>query len=173
MGTRLRFRLPELSTLVFLALILTPNPVTAAGPFDRGAMRVNLILSRATALGDDYAVYGVGFGYFVMNGLELGISYETWQGGPLDIDQLTPELRYVFRNQTALQPYVGTFFRRTFISQLEDLDAYGFRLGVFFKTGRRIFFGVGGVYTKYKDCNPDLVVSCDNSYPEFLLAFGF
>ena len=79
----------------------------------------------------------------------------------------------MFRNQSAFQPYAGTFYRRTFISQLDDLDAYGLRLGLFFNTGSRVFFGIGGVYTKYKDCNRNIVVSCDDTYPEFSLTFGF
>ena len=155
-------------------LLLSLFSVTAiAGPFDKGSARFSLLLGSGRAFGDDYTIIGLGVGYYAYNGLELGINLDSWQGGSPKINQLTPEIRYVFRNQTAINPYVGALYRWTFIEGLDDLTAYGLRAGVYMTTGRTSYVGLGVAYIKYFDCNESIYVSCSETYPELSIAFSF
>jgi hypothetical protein len=71
------------------------------------------------------------------------------------------------------KPYVGTFFRRTNIDGLADLDSIGARGGVYFGVGRTAYLGVGGVYESYLDCSKSVYRSCDSTYGEVSLTFAF
>jgi len=84
--------------LSFVLLLLIPLE-SSADIFGQGGKRFSLLLGRGQAFGDNYTILGLGFGYYVYDGLELGINWDSWQGGEPEINQVTPEVRYVFRNQ--------------------------------------------------------------------------
>ena len=159
------------SVVLFMLLLL--SGAAAAGPFDKGSARFSLLLGSGQAFGDDYTIIGIGVGYYAYNGLELGINLDSWQGGTPDINEVTPEIRYVFRNQSSIDPYVGALYRWTFISGLDDLTAYGLRAGVYITTGRTSYMGIGVAYIENTDCDERIYISCSETYPELSIAFTF
>src|SRR6266850_1746318 len=67
----------------------------------------------------------------------------------------------------------GAFYRRTFITGLDDLDSYGGRAGAYFQLGRNAYVGVAGVYESYTDCTDSRYRSCSDTYPEVTFTFAF
>ncbi len=167
--TFLRLFLPPLAGVL---LMFTCLPINAA-PFDRGSIRGTILLGSGRAFGDNYTVLGVGIGYYVIDGLELGIDAETWMGGTPSINQISPSVRYVFRNSSSVSPYIGAFYRKTYIENLRDLTASGYRLGAYVNTGSNVYLGAGAVFINYSDCSTTIYSSCSDTYPEFILAFTF
>lgn len=159
------------SVLLFILLFTSANAAT--GVFNKGSSRFSLLIGSGKAFGDDYTIIGIGVGYYAYDGLELGINLDSWQGGDPEINQLTPEIRYVFRNASTIDPYVGALYRWTFISGLDDLTAYGLRAGAYLTTGRSSYIGFGVAYIEYTDCDEQTYVSCSETYPEVSIAFSF
>ena len=156
----------------FLIAVFLAGPTSASEPFSKGSFRGTAILGSGSSFDDDYIILGVGAGYYVIDGLELGLNVQTWLGGDPDITQVTPEITYVFRTGGRIFPYAGALYRRSFISDRKDLDAYGGRGGVNIASGDRAWIGVGGVYLKYRDCN-DTLFDCDSAYPEVTFGISF
>lgn len=144
-----------------------------ASLFRKGNIRLSAYLGTGSAFNDTYTILGVGGGYYIVDGLELGVDAETWMGGDPDINRISPAVRYVFYSLQAVKPYVGAFYRRTFIEQFEDLDTAGVRGGLYFITGRRAYIGAGVVYDVYLDCEESIYTSCSDTYSEFLFAITF
>lgn len=161
-----------LKALSLLLLLMIPLG-SSADMFAQGAKRFSILVGRGQAFNDNYTIIGIGFGYYVANGLELGINWDTWQGGDPRINQITPEVRYVFRTRSAVDPYVGALYRWTSISGFDDKTAYGFRGGVYIKAGQRSYIGIGAAYIETTSCNETIYVSCSDTYPEFSYAFSF
>jgi len=82
-------------------------------------------------------------------------------------------VQYVFYQVRTIKPYVGAFYRRTYINGASDLDSYGARAGAYLQLGRNAYLGLGGVYEKYSDCRESTYRSCDSTYPEASLTFAF
>jgi hypothetical protein len=140
-----------------------------AGFFAQGNKRGGVIVGLGNSFGNSYFVLGLGAGYYVINGLEVGLDFEAWWGATPNIYRLTPSIRYVFWQLSRVQPYAGLFYRRSFIDDLDDKNSWGGRAGIFYRSGRRTYVGVGVVWEKFSDCTGD----CTNTYPEFVAAFGF
>ena len=49
-------------------------------PFDRASVRTSVVLGWGEAYLNDYFILGLGAGYFVADGLELGLDVEGWLG---------------------------------------------------------------------------------------------
>ena len=82
-----------------------------------------------TAFGDEYAIFGAGINYYLVDGLAIGGAFETWRGGSPTVSKLTLSTQYVFHQVPRIKPYVGAFYRRTFVTGLDDLDSFGGRVG--------------------------------------------
>lgn len=161
---------------VLVSLLLCPAlPAGAAGrdPFADGSMRASVLLGNGYAFNDSYFIVGVGYGYFVTNGLELGLDGEVWTGGSRGITKISPGLKYVVPTNSAVRPYIGVFYRRTMIDNYDDLDSTGGRAGVYFVSGRGSYFGGGAVYEKYTSCNEAVFVSCTDTYAEITFSLLF
>ena len=151
---------------------LAKAQVSAAGTFSRGNVHGSVVAGYGSAFNDDYAIFGLGLNYYVIDGLALGGNFETWRGGSPTMSKLTASTQYVFYQVQSIKPYVGVFFRRTYVTGIDDLNSYGGRAGAYFQIGRRAYLGVGGVYEAYADCTESRYHSCSSSYPEVLLTFG-
>ena len=154
-----------------MALALTATP-SQAGPFSQGSQSVSIIAGSGRAFNDDYLILGLGYGYYVLNGLELGIDAQFWLSGDPSITKLSPQVRYVFTQPKHIKPYLGAFLRRTYIDGLEDLDSVGYRAGLNFMGQGNFFFGAGIVYEEYRDCSETIFRSCSDTYPEILFSFS-
>lgn len=169
-----------LGALLALAVLTLSVPDTAdaqagmsAGIFRKGSGRLSIVVGSGSGFNDTYTILGIGAGYYVADGLELGLTAESWIGGDPDIYRISPEIRYVFYSAQTVKPYLGTFYRRTIIDQFDDLDAVGVRAGVLFMQGKGAYIGAGVVYDAYLDCEESIYTSCSDTYPEFLFAITF
>jgi hypothetical protein len=156
-----------------IAIAAYPAMDVQADPFGKGSGRLSVIIGSGEALNDDYTILGVGAGYYVIDGLEIGLDGEVWLGGDPDIYKVSPGVRYVLPLEKTLRPYVGGFYRHTFIENFDDLDSFGARGGLYFIPGRNWYLGIGVVYENYTDCSERVYDSCDEVYPEITFALTF
>ena len=160
-----------MKSIILLALFLATTPATS-GPFSQGSQAVSIIAGSGRAFNDDYLILGLGYGYYVLNGLELGIDAQFWLSGDPSINKLSPRITYVFTQPDRIKPYVGAFYRRTFIDGLDDLDSVGYRAGLNFMGQGNFFFGIGFVHEEYRACSETVFRSCSDTYPEILFSFS-
>ena len=117
-------------------------------------------------------ILGVGPAYYLFDGVELGLDIDFWLVGDPFIANVSPGLRYVLHFVPVIKPYAGVFYRHSFVSDFEDRDSVGTRLGVFYVTGGGSFLGIGVVYERYLACSGTRFVDCDGWYPELVLAIS-
>jgi len=158
---------------LFFCLLLFRSAWVFATPFDRGSVNVSVLIGSGRAYNDNYTVLGAGIGYYVTDGLQLGLDYEYWSGGDPKIQQISPRINYVFARKNPVSPYAGVFYRRTKIDTLPDSDAYGARAGAYFRSGHNLFMGLGVAYIEYKDCEESVYSSCSDTYPEFTIGLYY
>ena len=165
--------LKRIFTITIITLAIMFSSGVSASPFDKG--RSNLVISAGSgsAFNDDYIILGLGYGYYLLNGLQLGIKFDLWLDGDPSIYQVTPDIQYVFHQVPKVKPYIGAFYTRSYIESFDDLDAFGYRGGLYFLTGARTYIGIGGAYRKYQDCQETTYSDCSTSYTElsFLVSF--
>jgi hypothetical protein len=141
-------------------------------PFDRGQFTLMLGAGRQTVFGQPYVGVGIGGGYFVLDGLEVGLFAVHEFGGPPSINALSPSVRYVAQPLAhwPVVPYVGAFYKHWFVGDpYADVDIVGPSAGLLHVQGRLIF-GLGVVYERViSEC----VADCDSVYPDVTLAFRF
>jgi len=162
------------AVLAFPLFCSTP-PADAADrdPFANGSMRLSVLVGNGYAFDESYFILGVGFGYYLVNGLELGLDIESWLGASPGITKISPAVRYVVPTDGPIRPYIGAFYRRTIIDSYDDLNSVGGRAGIYFMSGRGSYFGAGVVYEKYLSCDTAIYNSCDDTYPEITFAIAF
>ncbi|MGB5398151.1 MAG: hypothetical protein WBN96_13465 [Gammaproteobacteria bacterium] len=160
-----------LKTLV-AALSLFIATSISAGPFDKGKMNVSLVVGAGTAFNQNYTIVGAGLDYFVLHGLQLGVDAQAWLGGDRSIYKISPQARYVLDTGTSLKPYIGAFYRKTYIENLDDLESVGGRAGVYLRTDGRYSLSAGVVFENYLDCNDTVFNNCSETYPELVFSFA-
>ena len=154
---------------------LTP-PATAAevaGAFGQGKTQISVTGGNGYAFDESYLVIGVGVNYYLIDGLNLGLSVESWTGGDPGMYKITPSVQYVFYQIPRFKPYVGAFYRRTDIDGLPDIDSMGARAGVYMAVGNNSYVGLGAVYESYIDCDKSIYRSCSDTYPEVSFTIAF
>jgi len=144
--------------------------------FSKDSTSVGIVVGSGSAFNDNYIILGAGVGYYVVQGLEIGIDIQHWFSGEPSITKLSPQIRYVFTQAEVIKPYVGAFYRRTYFGdvngfELEDQDSFGYRAGAYFSTNNRVYIGGGIVYEEYKDCSR--FIECSSTYPEILFTVSF
>ncbi|MFC1588973.1 hypothetical protein ACFL3P_01735 [Pseudomonadota bacterium] len=154
---------------IVLAVFIAP---AHAAPFAKGDVGVSLLVGSGQAFNDSYTIVGAGIGYFVADGLKLGINAETWLGGDVSINKFSPQVQYVMAREEKLKPYLGIFYRKTSIEGFEDLDAAGGRAGVFLSQQRGYYLSIGVVHESYLSCDEAVFVSCSDTYPEITFTFS-
>lgn len=167
------------TTLLMSAMLTTiasaPSATAAdvAGVFSQGHTHLAVVVGNGYAFNDSYLVLGVGVNYYLVDGLNVGLNVEAWTGGDPTMYKITPSVQYVFYQVPRISPYVGAFYRHTYIDSLPDLDSAGARAGVYIAAGRNAFIGVGAVYENYLDCNKTTYKECTETYPELSFTFAF
>jgi len=145
-----------------------PPPRT---PFDRGRIGLSVGGGTTSAFGHPYYVIGGGVGYFVLDGVELGLSGLVQFGSDPSIEKASPSLRYIAQplvGKTPIIPYVGTFYTHWFVSGFSDVDTVGGRAGGLYVSGQ-VVLGLGVVYERVVSaCTMD----CDAWYPDFTISFA-
>ena len=161
---------------VAVLLLIVPHARAqnvSAGLFAKGRTHVVATAGVGSAFNDDYLVLGLGVSYYVIDGLNVGLAFESWTGGDPKMRKLTPSAQYVFYQLGRIKPYVGAFYRRTYIDGLPDIDSAGGRAGAYFQAGRNAYLGAGVVYESYVDCQERTYRSCSSTYPEVTFTFAF
>ena len=171
-------RRPLAAALLLLAVSLPQRGfadvgVGAGASFGQGRASLSVFGGSGSAFSQSYFVLGVGANYYVVQGLGLGLNFESWLGNTPGIYKLTPNVQYVFTQNPSVQPYVGVFYRRVFIDDLSDLNSVGARAGAYLPVGPNTHFGLGGVYEKSLDCNKSSYHTCEDFYPEISFTVGF
>jgi hypothetical protein len=157
----------------FCALLAFTPPAAAqvAGAFSAGRSELSITGGSGYAFNDSYLILGVGAAFYVLDGLNIGLSTQGWFGGTPRIYNVTPSVEYVFYQPATVKPYVGAFYRRTFIDGLPDLDSTGLRAGFYVQSGNRNYFGFGLVHQEFSDCNKNTYIKCDSNYLEVSFKF--
>ena len=159
-----------------LAACVLAAPVSAqtvATGFAKGRTHFVFTAGTGYAFDETYVVVGLGAQYYVVDGLNLGLHWEYWTGSDPKMSKLTPSIQYVFHKMNPIKPYVGAFYRRTYLERLEDLDSYGARAGVYLQAGRNSYIGAGLVYESYVDCETATYRECDSTYGEISFTIAF
>jgi len=150
-----------------------PDPdAPRATPFDRGRVGFTVIAGEQSAFGYNHFTLGAGVGYYVLDGLELGVSAIHEFGGGPSIDEVSPSLRYVAQplfGRWPVLPYGGVFYNHWFIGDgIGDVDAIGGRAGLIHLRGRLIVgLGVAVEHT-LSTCT-----ECNFVYPDVTFGFSF
>ena len=147
--------------------------VGVAGGFSKGKTHLVATAGTGYAFDESYLVLGLGASYYLFDGFNVGLFYESWTGSNPKLTKITPSVQYVFYQVQTVKPYVGAFYRRTSISGLDDLDSVGGRAGAYLQVGRNAYLGLGAVYESYIDCNTSTYHKCDSTYGEVSLTFAF
>ncbi len=174
-----------INKLVVLLILLSFSKITLAASagtggvstaFSKNSTSVGVVLGSGSAFSDNYVILGLGVGYYVVKGLELGIDLQHWFSGEPSITKVSPQIRYVFTQPKVIKPYIGAFYRRTYYGDyrgidLDDQDSFGYRAGAYFSTNNRVYIGGGIVYEEFKDCSA--FTECSITYPEILFTVSF
>jgi hypothetical protein len=149
-------------------------PGPSAGPFSARALRLSVLIGTGSSSADTYLILGGGVGYYLVDGLELGLDYEAWIGGDPVMHRLSPGIKYVLHFVPTIKPYVGAFYRHTFVNDYDDLNYVGARAGLYYSPPRgRVYVGGGAVYERLLDCSDGGWVDCDTVYPELFVGISF
>ena len=150
-----------------------PAATEDAGMFSKGKRRVTGVVGYARSFDSDYLLVGIGAGYYLSNGLDVGLDFEGWFLGDPTIYKVSPRVDYVLWRMQRIKPYAGAFYRWNFIGGgIEDHNSLGGRAGAFYKGGGGMMAGAGVVYERYLGLD-DRVGSSDVFYPEFFIAKSF
>ncbi len=147
-------------------------PNNPAGPYAKGSKSLNIVGGVGSTLGQSYMILGAGFSYYIANGLAIGISGEGWILQDPTFWKISPDLRYTFWKMDKIKPYVGVFYRHTFVGgDFGNYDSWGGRAGVAYRQGGS-YVSLGVVYEEFWDSEDSLF---DNSttYPEISFWFSF
>jgi len=156
----------------------TPPPAAApaqsAGMFSKGNKRLSGTIGWGHSFNTDYLLLGVGAGYFIGNGLDVGLDFEGWLIGDPQIYKVSPRADYVLWKAKRIKPYGGVFYRWNFIgSGIDDHSSLGGRAGAFYQSrGGHSMAGAGVVYERYLGLD-DRLGSSDVLYPEFFVTVAF
>ena len=149
-------------------------PVQAAGMFSKGNKRVTGTLGWGHSFNTDYLLLGIGAGYYLANGLDVGVDFEGWLIGDPSIYKLSPRADYVLWKMKRIKPYAGAFYRWNFVGNgYDDKNSLGGRAGAFYQSrGGRSMAGAGVVYERYLNLD-DRFGSSDVVYPEVFVTVAF
>ena len=164
----------KIAAAALLAWLASAVPAGAADtPFAAEGTRLSIFAGSASAFDRQYTLLGFGVGYFVADGVEAGLDAEFWTGNSPAIEQVSPQIRYIMRTGGSVNPYVGAFFRETFIRNYGNRETVGSRAGIYVQQGDRFYFGVGLAGEVHVRCDRTVYSSCVEAYPEILFAVVF
>ena len=145
-----------------------PPKRSAAGAFAQGRKRIGFYGGAGSSYSHTYLILGVSAGYYLRDGLEVGLEFEGWLLQTPQFYKLAPQARYVFWQLRPVLPYVGAFYRKTWVTDdFPDADSWGGRAGIAYTSGKG-YAAVGVVYESFIDN-----VFEDHWYPEIAFWLTF
>jgi hypothetical protein len=155
-----------------LALALAAPAHGDPTPFDQSRISVSVRVGEQTAYGFNHFSLGAGIGYYVLDGLEVGLAALHQFGDGPSINEVTPSVSYVAQplvGRWAVIPYVGGFFNHWFLGDANaDINTVGGRAGLLRLSGRMVF-GLGIAYEHTLSTCTD----CDFFYPDISVGVAF
>ncbi len=146
-----------------------PPPPT---PFDRGKLGLGVYGGSRTTLGHRYFAIGASVGYYVLDGVEVGLGALEQFGSRPNIAKLSPSLRYVVQPLVGVSPvipYVGAFYNHWFISEgVADLDTLGGSAGLLYVSGNLVL----GLGVTYERVISECVTDCSLVYPDITISLS-
>jgi hypothetical protein len=141
-------------------------------PFDQGRFNLGFGAGSQTALGYRYFVVAGGVGYYVLDGVELGLGASHQFGDGPGITRATPGVRYVAQplvGRSPLVPYAGVFYSHYFIGDgFTDVDTVGTRGGLLYVSGSLVV-GLGVAFERVvSECSSN----CSAVYPDITLSLA-
>jgi hypothetical protein len=167
----------KLASAVFAAAAVFASSPSAgadvAGAFGKG--RTHFVVTGGTgyAFDETYFVAGLGVSHYVIDGLNVGLFLESWTGSDPSVYKVTPSVQYVLYQVPVVKPYIGAFYRRTYVESLPDINSAGGRAGAYLQAGRNAYLGAGVVYESYLDCSKTVYRECTSTYPEVSFTIAF
>ena len=162
--------------MLTVLLVSTALPASAAevgAMFGQGRTHFTLVAGNGYAYDNSYLVIGASGTYYVLDGLGVGLSVESWSGADPGITNYSPFVQYVIYQASVVQPYLGGFYRHSSVSGQPSFDSVGARAGFYLSSGSNAYLGAGMVYESYLDCSTAVYSSCSSTYPEITLTFAF
>lgn len=156
-----------IKTIAGVAVAIT---MAGAGVFDSGQKNVALTVGAGSGFNNNYTIVGVSANYFALNGLSVGLGYRGWFGASPTLNEVDVPVTYYVPLESKVRPYVGTFYRRTFISgNYDDYDMLGARAGISVVQGNG-YISAGWVQEWYSQ---DSGGDNSNGYPEIAAGMSF
>lgn len=142
-----------------------PPPPT---PFDQGRFGLGF----GGSSNDDTFLIAGGAGYYVLDGVELGLGLGFQFGEGPNVLRTTPAVRYVAQplvGHSPVIPYAGVFYSHYFVGDgFADVDTVGTRGGLLYVSGSLVL-GLGIVYEReVSECVED----CSQIYPDFTFSIA-
>ncbi len=151
------------------AAVVAPRSANAEG-FRQGSVTLGAGVGWVQTTTDSYVSVGVSGGYYVVDGLELGLGVTTWLGASPNVTQVSPRATYTLWFVPQVHPYVGTFYRHWFIANdYDDIDSWGLRAGLALPMSSRLYVRGGVVWEQTLACERD----CTDIYPELAATLVF
>jgi len=89
-------------TVAAIATLASTPPATAAdvsggvgGAFSKGRTHVLVTAGSGYAFDESYLVLGLGVSYYLIDGLNVGLSLESWTGSDPKMYKVTPSMTHV------------------------------------------------------------------------------
>lgn len=159
-----------MQTIISLLGVFT---LSSAGAFEAGTSQLSINAGSGRYYNESYLNLGLGYEYFISPGLQASAKVNLWFGGEHDIYQLTPGINYIVPGSWGARPYVGVFYQRNYIEGDEDIDASGFRAGVYVAAGSHAYVGYGVSYSELKDCDEAIYFNCSSTHTEISFVKAF
>ena len=143
--------------------------------FQRGRVELSAGGGYGVYNSESYLLLALGGGYYVLDGLSVGVVGEAWLGSQPQIFDVSPQARYIFLDSSwRYKPYVGVFYRRTAYNHLySPLDSAGGRAGIVYPFTKQAYLTGDLAYEHYFNCSTNVNPQCDIVYPEIGLEFSF
>lgn len=151
-----------------IILILSLVSLLQAGMLERGSGVISLKGGLVSVDDEDYSIAGANIGWFVLDGLKIGLAYERWFEGEPNIDKLSVDANYYLPVSDRIRPYLGAFYAQNYGNSEDIGTSYGFRGGVLFYTPQASI-GLEWNHETFNECP----TGCERSYPMVVLGFSF
>lgn len=146
---------------------------SGASAFEAGQSSFAISAASGRYFNESYLALGMGYRYFLTSGWQAGAHVTAWFGGDRDIYQIAPDVTYIVPVSAPFQPYLGVFYRRNFIEGENNINATGYRAGIYVPTGTGSYFGYGISYSELKDCDQSVYVDCSVTNSEITFVNTF
>ena len=164
--------LMRIAILYIAAAILTIN-ADASPLFRQNNHHVAFNLGFVDALQREYVGFGMGYRYFPIDGVEIGMDFDLLLGNNPLIYTVSPEIRYVFYPLKTFVPYVGAYYQYNYINNMENRGGLGARAGFYTPLGPQVYIAYGVSLGELTQCNDTEYGDCSPARIELSIALSF